>query len=122
LQIAKLKAARSAESTGSTYRIIGSFTVQAVAEQAYNQTTRVEIGLSARYASESVDPETLPFILSVPENVKALVNRDGSIELTLKRGVPCEVGYEIPRLLVSRSYGVKIQPTARLAMIKKVSR
>ena len=96
-----------------TYKIGGTFTVQAAAEQAKKPTTRVRIDLTVRYASESVDPETLPSILSAPGAANVVII-EGGLELTLKRGLVTQISYEVPRLPINRMYGVKVQPSATI--------
>jgi len=111
--IKNLTGSRSIDQGKPTYKIGGTFTVQAAAEQAKKPTTRVRIDLTVRYASESVDPETLPSILSAPGAANVVIT-EGGLELTLKRGLVTQINYEVPRLPADRMYGVKVQPTATI--------
>ena len=111
--IKNLTGSRNIDPGKPTYKIGGTFTVQAAAEQAKKPTTRIRIDLTVRYASESVDPETLPSILSAPGATNVVIT-EGGLELTLKRGLATQITYEVPRLLADRMYGIKVQPTATI--------
>ena len=112
--IKNLRGERTINSSDQSARIIGTFTVQAAAQQAKRPTSKIHIELNAKYSSESDDPERLPYILSAARTSNASPRPDGAIEMTLKRGEQAHLEYSIPGLQSSRTYGVTVEPVVTI--------
>ena len=113
--VKELEAERGEVTSAGRYSISGSFTLQAVAEQAKQLSTLVKVEIIAKYASDSTETEELPYILSAV-GAKAEPTDGGAKSITLKNSIPAKFEFSVPALPGDLPYGVKIAP--RVTIIK----
>lgn len=115
VQVLDLKAERGPITSSQKYTINGSFSLRAVAEQSKQPETQVKVELVAKYSSEAIESDSLPYILSAPD-FKTDPGENGARLVRMKRSASVKFEFSVPNLDGNQLYGVKIAP--RITLIK----